>query len=91
MKHHILVKWKDNCQPETKSVQALFDEALSIPGVHSVSLHSNVVDRPNRYDLLILMCMDQGALETFDASDVHKLWKQQYGEQIAQKAIFDCD
>lgn len=91
MKHHILVKWKNNCQPETKPVQMLFDEALSIPGVYSVSLHFNVVDRPNRYDLLILMCMDQDALETFDASDVHMRWKQQYDERIAQKAIFDCD
>ena len=64
MRHHILVKWKEGCKPGLEPIRELFQETLAIPGVESVELHPNVVDRPNRYDLLILLCMEKGALET---------------------------
>ena len=91
MRHHILVKWKDGFQPQLEPIRSLFEETLSIPGVHSVSLHPNVIDRPNRYDLLILMCMEKDALEVYDACPAHKRWKELYSEMIEKKAIFDCE
>ena len=92
MRHHILVKWKeDAAKPDTREIQAIFEEALAIPGVLSVSLHPNVIERSNRYDLLILLCMERGALEAYDASAAHHRWKEEYGGKIAQKAIFDCE
>lgn len=91
MKHHILVKWKEGENPELEPVRRLFEETLKIPGIHSVSLHTNVVARPNRYDLLILMRMEREALEAYDQSEPHLRWKQSYGEKIEKKAIFDCE
>ncbi|MDD3335096.1 MAG: hypothetical protein PHI98_06200 [Eubacteriales bacterium] len=92
MRHHIMVKWKENVpKPDIRQIEALFQDALKIPGVTGVSLHPNVVDRPNRYDLLILVYMEKDALPAFDASDVHHRWKDTYSEQIGSKAIFDCE
>ena len=92
MRHHILVKWSNDLpRPDNAAIAALFQSALTIPGIHSVSLHPNVTNRPNRYDLLILLCMDKEALPTFDASEVHHTWKDTYTPFIAQKAIFDCE
>ena len=59
MRHHILVKWKEGCKPGLEPIRELFQETLAIPGVESVELHPNVIDRPNRYDLLILLCMEK--------------------------------
>ena len=50
-----------------------------------------MVDRPNRYDLLILLCMEKGALEAYDGSEAHHRWKEVYGGMIEKKAIFDCE
>jgi len=92
MRHHILVKWKKDIPcPDYSAIDSLFHEALSIPGVHSVSLHPNVIDRPNRYDLLILLCMDKTALPLYDESAMHHAWKDTYGAMIESKAIFDCE
>lgn len=92
MRHHILVKWKDSAEkPALAPVRALFEEVLRLPGVYSVSLHPNVVNRENRYDLLILICMDRDALDAYDASAAHKRWKEEYGDKIQAKAIFDCE
>ncbi len=30
-------------------------------------------------------------LNNFDASEVHKKWKDAYGDRLESKAIFDCD
>ena len=30
-------------------------------------------------------------LNNFDASEVHKKWKDTYGDRLESKAIFDCD
>ncbi len=92
MRHHILVKWNSDLpRPDYAPIADLFHKALDIPGVSSVSLHPNVIDRPNRYDLLILVCMDKAALPAFDESEVHHVWKGTYTPFIAQKAIFDCE
>lgn len=92
MRHHILVKWKkDLPKPDYEAIDTLFRKALSIPGIHSVSLHPNVIDRPNRYDLLILLCMEESALPVYDACAMHHEWKDTYGPMIDSKAIFDCE
>lgn len=92
MRHHILVKWKnDIAAPDNRAIAEIFNRALDIPGVHSVSLHPNIVDRPNRYDLLILLCMEPAALAVYDACDAHHQWKEQYGGLIEHKVIFDCE
>lgn len=93
MQHHILVKWKERpadvpalCQ----EIQAVFAPAMEIPGVENVELIPNIIDRPNRYDLLIRITMQESALPLYDASEAHHRWKEQYSDRIAQKAIFDC-
>lgn len=94
MLHHILVKWKEKpTDPAALNgeIEALFRQALTIPGVHGLEVIPNVVDRPNRYDLLIRLTMDAPALTAYDASEAHRRWKELYGPLIAQKAIFDCD
>lgn len=94
MKHHILVKWADPAMREEsvcREVEALFQETLAIPGVHKVEVLPNVVDRPNRYDLLILITMDREALADYDACAAHHRWKDGYGAKIEKKAIFDCE
>lgn len=72
-------------------IRALFCHTLEIPGVHAVTVHPNVVNRPNRYDLMIVITMEPSALPLYDDSKWHHKWKDDYGHLIAQKAIFDCD
>lgn len=92
MRHHIIVKWKKEIEkPDTAAIGRLFEKALAIEGVHSVSLHPNVIDRANRFDLLILLCMEREALPLFDASEVHYVWKETYSNQMEAKTIFDCE
>ena len=94
MLHHILVKWKERpADPASmySDIEKLFQETLVIPGVHSVELFPNVVDRPNRYDLLIRLDMDPDALPAYDSCEPHHRWKDSYGHLIEKKAIFDCD
>ena len=93
MKHHILVKFVPGVDADAlvEPVRAIFAQTLSIPGVHGLELKRNCVDRPNRYDLLIVLDMDPAALPAYDASEPHKQWKRDYGERIEKKAIFDCE
>lgn len=91
MRHHILVKWKENYKPDIGKIRALFEETLEIPGISSVSVHPNVIDRENRYDLLILLCMEREALDVYDHCQAHHIWKDTYSEHIEKKAIFDCE
>lgn len=94
MLHHILVKWETppaDVAARCREVEAVFAGALDIPGVHGVSVKPNVIDRPNRYDLLIVVDMDEAALPLYDACDAHHQWKDTYGPLIAKKAIFDCE
>ena len=93
MKHHIIVKFTEgtDVQALLQPVQAIFDETLAIPGVRSVELKPSNSDRPNRYDLMIVMDMDKEALPAYDVSEPHHRWKDEYGPITAKKAIFDCD
>ena len=94
MLHHILVKWTAEVTDKpalAAEVEALFRGVLTVDGVHGVTVHPNVIDRPNRYDLLICIDMDQAALPAYDACPTHHQWKDAYGHLVANKAIFDCN
>ena len=94
MKHDILIKYKPEITKEQKiqlipEIRALFEHTTEIPGIHGVRLYPNVVERENRYDLLIEIDMDRDALEVYDCSVWHHQWKEQYGSLLEKKAIFD--
>ena len=94
MKHDILVKYKPEITKERKAelipeIKALFEHTTEIPGIHGVTLYPNVVERENRYDLLIEIDMEREALEAYDRSSWHQQWKDQYGALLEKKAIFD--
>jgi len=94
MLHHILVKWHEkpaDLSSRLGDIQSLFAGAMTIPGVRGVRIFPNVIDRPNRHDLMIIINMEREALPAWDASDVHHAWKEQYGPLIAHKAVFDCE
>lgn len=94
MLHHIIVKWKEQPQDVSatlRDIQTIFGGAMEVPGVQGVRLIPNVVDRPNRYDLMIIIKMDRDALDAWDHSDAHHTWKDRYSDLIAQKCIFDCE
>ncbi len=94
MKHDIIVKYKAGITKEQKAalmpeIAELFRHTTEIPGIHGVKLYPNVVDRGNRCDLMIEIDMDREALETYDSCIWHKQWKEQYGDLLEKKAIFD--
>ncbi|MEE8886788.1 MAG: Dabb family protein [Eubacteriales bacterium] len=96
MKHCILVKYKDEVTAEDRErlypeIGRLFDGLRAMDGIHDVELIRNVINRPNRFDLLIRIDMDPEALSAYDDSNVHHQWKDQYGKYLAKKAIFDYE
>ncbi len=94
MKHHIIVKWNDKVEDKAAlipDIKELFDKTLTIEGIHKVELIPNVIERPNRYDLMIAITMEESALTTYDDSVYHKDWKAQYGSLIETKCIFDSE
>ena len=95
MKHHIICKFKDTVSKEElkamlPDIQALFDHCNEIPGVEKTELIPNVIDRPNRYDLMIRLTMTPEGLEAYDISDMHKAWKKNFSAYMESKCIFDC-
>ncbi len=92
MKHYIIVKFNEQAADRRKllgEIQQLFDSADPIPGVHGFSFTVNCIDRPNRYDLMIVARMDKEALPVWDGSQLHRDWKDLFGQYILSKAIFD--
>lgn len=91
MNHCIIVKWKENVDKKALSeeVRALYSAAAEIEGVRKVTVKDNVTPRPNRYDIMIVLEIEDSALEIWDASELHKKWKSQYGDLIEKKCIFD--
>ena len=94
MKHCILVKWnsqvvdKKTLLPE---IQSIFDKLLVLDGIQSVKIHENIINRANRYDLMICIEMDKEILPIYDGSDSHHEWKEKYGKFVENKAIFDFE
>lgn len=94
MKHCILAKFADRSvltPAFLNELKQLFAPCNGIEGVRGARLISNCVDRENRYDLLIMIDMDKDALPRWDASDIHKAWKNNYGALLQSKAIFDTE
>lgn len=96
MKHCILVKYVETITPEKKEalipeIKGVFAPLLSMEGIHDIELIPNVIARPNRYDLLIRITMEEETLPVYDASEPHKIWKSQYGHLLEKKAIFDYE
>lgn len=91
MVHYIIVKFKDPQDRFTlhDEINALFQTALEIEGVEKVELRPSCSQRENRYHLMIAMTMSEEGLLRYDASEMHRRWKTEYGERIALKTIFD--
>ena len=94
MKHVILVKWNalvsDKNAIKTE-VEKIFEQLLKFEPIHDVKIHQNVIDRANRYDLMIVIEMDKNFLPVYDESEQHKEWKQKFGKFVENKAIFDFE
>ena len=96
MKHYIIVKFKDSITLQEQEglrlqIARLFEPATRLGGVHEVSLYPALLRSDKRYDLMICMDMEKEALDAFDHSDIHCLWKERFSGFIAHKAIFDCE
>lgn len=96
MKHCIISKFKPEIGKEQKAamlpeIKTLFEGLLGIDGIHGVEVIPNCVDRANRYDLLIRIDMEEAALPVYDESELHHKWKDQYGDFLEKKAIFDYE
>ena len=93
MLHHIIVKFVEGTDVRAlvDPVREIFDETLSIPGIHGLDIRVSNSDRSNRYDLMIVLDMDPEALPAYDACEPHRRWKTEYGPITVKKAIFDCD
>lgn len=93
MIHYIIVKWKDGADKGRLSDEAetLFSNAVDVCGVKNVKVSKNIVDRKNRYDIMIAIEMERQSLENWDKSELHARWKEQYSEFIENKCIFDCE
>jgi hypothetical protein len=93
MKHFIIVKFCKGTDIKALEhpVRSIFEETLSIEGIHGIDIRLSNSDRDNRYDMMIVMDMDKEALPAYDVSEPHLRWKSEYGDLIEKKAIFDCD
>ena len=94
MKHYILVKWNsllNDKETLIEEIHDLFCQTLTIEGIHRVDVFKNIINRENRYDLMVRIEMDESALERYDQSIAHKKWKECYSKYIESKAIFDSE
>lgn len=94
MQHCILVKWTAEAGDRdalAKEAEAIFAEAVRDGFATALKIRRNVVDRPNRYDLLLELEMTKEMLPAYDASEAHRRWKELFGPKIQQKAIFDFE
>lgn len=94
IKHHILVKWNSLILDKKVAlieIQSIFDKLLVYREVSSIEYIENVIERPNRYDLMICIVMEKEFLPTYDLSESHHEWKEKYGKFVENKAIFDSE
>ena len=93
MRHFIIVKFNElgKKQELIEKIKELFNKSLSINGVNQVNIYVANTDLQNRHDLMIEMLTTREGLDEFDNSEIHKIWKSEYGKYIISKTIFDCD
>lgn len=92
MKHYIIAKFNNkvaNKVQTIKEAKELFEPLTEMEGIESVKVWSNLIDRPNRYDIMIEIEMRSKTLATYDACEIHKKWKTEYGKLLEGKVIFD--
>jgi len=91
MNHCIIAKFRAgyDWRAELPRIRALFDGVTAFEGVTGVHYYSSCSDRPNRYHLMIVIDCTPEGLAVYDASDIHRIWKETYGGYLAEKAIFD--
>lgn len=92
MKHYIIAKFNETVTDKNaayEEIRAIYKDTASISGVNSFSIRQNCIDRANRYDVMICIDMAPEALPAWDASDIHKNWKERYGSLLSAKCIFD--
>ena len=94
MKHCILVKWNalvEDKKAVAKEVEILFKNLLCFREISDVEIIPNVVERSNRFDLLIRIDMPRDFLVKYDDCETHHEWKEKYGKFVENKAIFDYE
>ena len=93
MKHYIIAKFRDRDDTDRllPEITELFRRTLALDGVENVTIRKSNSARENRYSIMIEMNLSTEGLNNFDASEVHKKWKDTYGDRLESKAIFDCD
>lgn len=93
MQHYIIVKFNEgtNKKELLEPITKIFRETLKIDGVKNVDIFPSCSQRENRYDLMIKMEVTKEGLENYDASSLHKQWKEEFGKYILNKTIFDCE
>lgn len=94
MKHCILVKWNTLVKDKRAilpEINVIFGKLLSLQGISAVNIFENVVNRPNRYDLMICVEMDKEFLPIYDESEPHHEWKEKFAKFVENKAIFDLE
>lgn len=93
MLHHIIVKWNNTADKKAlaSEVKDLFRNATEIQGIIEVQIKENIIPRDNRYDLMIVLNIDEDSLTIWDNSELHKKWKAEYGSIIEKKCIFDSE
>lgn len=93
MLHHIIVKWINGVDKNdtVNRVREMYATATDIDGVNDVFVKQNITPRDNRYDLMIVLDIDDDKLVIWDESELHKRWKTDFGKLIEKKCIFDCD
>ena len=92
MKHYLLAKWNGKVTDKAAvlpPITALFGTINTVSGVRGAQVYPCCIDRENRYDVMIVLDMDKEALGNWDASPLHRKWKDEYGALIERKAIFD--
>lgn len=95
LKHYIIVKYIPEVTQERKAqllqeIKQLFEHLLELDGIYAVDVCPNVIDRHNRYDLMIEIEMeDEATLCRYDDCIWHHQWKEQFGYLVEKKTIFD--
>lgn len=92
MKHNIMVKFRRDfvlSDEVLADIASIFRDTEKTEGIFSSEVHKNVVDRENRYDIIIVIEMLPSALVEYDESAPHLKWKEKYSSVIEKKAIID--
>lgn len=94
MKHCIIVKWNEKVTDKdlfyNRTCEA-FSGVLELDGVSGLKVYRTCSGRANRADLMVEIECTEAGLLVYDASDLHRAWKEDFGEYIASKMIFDYE